>query len=57
MVNFRAAPEVLEAIDKLTAALDVPGRSPAGARSFAIRRALLEAAARLDESKTGRNER
>lgn len=47
MVNFRADAAVLDAIDRLTAALDVTGLAGGGARSVAIRRALLDAAARL----------
>ena len=48
VVNFRADRAVLDAIDRLTAALDIPGVTASGARSVAIRRALVEAAARLD---------
>ena len=39
---------VLDAIDKLTAALNAAGLAPGGAQRSAIRRALLDAAARLD---------
>ena len=48
LVSFRADPEVLTAIGRLTSALDVPGLAASAARGVAIRRALLEAAARLD---------
>jgi hypothetical protein len=45
MVNFRADQPTIEAIDKLEAAV---AGAVAGARSMAIRTAILEAAERLD---------
>ena len=48
LVTFRADPAVLAALDKLAAAIPVDGYVASGARSVAIRRALLDAAARLD---------
>ncbi|MEO9193773.1 MAG: hypothetical protein ABI445_08930 [Polyangia bacterium] len=50
-VTFRADPAVLDAIERLTAAAtaDISGLAAGGARSFAIRRALLAAAAALNE--------
>lgn len=50
MVNFRADQPTLDAIDKLAAAyVPEPGDLKGGGKSRAIRDALLEAAARLDE--------
>jgi hypothetical protein len=49
MVNFRADRTVLDAIDRLAEAETADGAVlAAGARSIAIRRAILAAAARLD---------
>lgn len=49
-VTFRATAPVLEAIEKLTQAMpDVESMAPGSARAVAIRRAILTAAAVLDE--------
>ena len=49
LVAFRADAEVVEAIDKLTAATDTRGINPGAARAGAIRRTLLDAAKRLEK--------
>jgi hypothetical protein len=54
-VTFRADEAVLSALDRLTAALNVPGLAPGGARGVAIRRAILMAAAKLDDAKASRS--
>ncbi len=55
LVTFRADEAVLEALDKLVVALNVPGLAPGGARGVAIRQAILTAAAQLDVVKAGKS--
>ena len=52
IVNFRADARAQKAIEDLVNALDVPGTSSGGVRSFAIRKALIEAAERLGDRRT-----
>lgn len=50
MVNFRADPATLEAIDKLEEAFaNTPGELSTNVKSRAIRKALIESAARLEK--------
>ena len=48
LVAFRADQAVLDAIDRLVAAANVPAASAGAARAIAIRQAILAQAARLD---------
>lgn len=52
-IGFKADPQTMAALEKLTAVLaDRPGAAPrARARSEAIRRAILESAARLGDAR------
>jgi hypothetical protein len=47
-LTFKADPEILAALDKLTAQLSTSGGLVNGGRSQAIRKAILEAVTRSD---------
>ena len=53
IISFRADEETRAAIDKLTAALALPGVVGGVARGVAIRRALIDAARRIKINKEG----
>ncbi len=55
LLTFKADPKTIEALEKLKDAVEAtitPGELPKGVRSTAIRKAILEAAERLDAQVT-----